>query len=60
MLFDIATFISRTSRYATLYPGDVMWMGTDGTSPNIKGGDVVEIEITGLGKLRNRFIKATA
>lgn len=58
MLFSIATFISRTSRYATLYPGDVMWMGTDGTSPNIKGGDTVEIEITGLGKLKNRFIKA--
>ena len=58
MLFDISTFISRTSRYATLYPGDVMWMGTDGTSPNIKHADLVEIEITGLGKLSNRFIKA--
>lgn len=58
MLFSIAEFISRTSQYATLYPGDVMWMGTDGTSPNIKHADTVEIEISGLGKLRNKFIRA--
>ena len=57
LLFSIATFISRTSQYCTLYPGDMMWMGTDGTSPNIARGDVVEIEITGLGVLRNRFVR---
>lgn len=57
LLFSIATFISRTSQYCTLYPGDMMWMGTDGTSPNIASGDVVEIEITGLGVLRNRFVR---
>ena len=57
MLFSIAQFISRTSQYCALVPGDVMWMGTDGTSPNIKHGDVVEIEITGLGTLRNRFVR---
>jgi 2-keto-4-pentenoate hydratase/2-oxohepta-3-ene-1,7-dioic acid hydratase in catechol pathway len=48
------------SRYLTLYPGDVIWMGTDGSSPNIKAGDVVEVEITGIGTLRNRFVRATA
>jgi len=58
MLFSIAQFISRTSRYCTLVPGDVLWMGTDGTSPNLKHGDVVEIDITGLGTLRNRFVRA--
>ena len=57
MIFGIATFISRTSRYCTLWPGDVMWMGTDGTSPNIKHGDVVEVEISGIGVLRNRFVR---
>ena len=60
MIFGIAAFISRTSRYCTLYPGDVMWMGTDGTSPNLRHGDVVKVEITGIGVLRNRFVKATA
>jgi len=58
MLYSIATFISRTSRYCTLVPGDVMWMGTDGTSPNLKHGDVVEIDVTGIGTLRNRFVRA--
>ena len=58
MLFSIATFISRTSQYCTLVPGDVLWMGTDGTSPNLKHGDLVEIDITGIGTLRNRFVRA--
>ena len=58
MLYSIQTFISRTSQYCTLVPGDVLWMGTDGTSPNLRHGDVVEIDITGLGTLRNRFVRA--
>ncbi len=56
MLFGIATYIAAMTRYLTLYPGDVIWMGTDGTSPDLKSGDVVEVEITGIGVLRNRFI----
>jgi len=48
------------SRYLTLYPGDVIWMGTDGQSPRIQAGDVVEVEITGLGTLRNPFVAARA
>lgn len=56
MLFDIPTFISRMSRYLTLHPGDVIWMGTDGRSPRIVAGDVVEVAISGLGALRNRFV----
>jgi 2-keto-4-pentenoate hydratase/2-oxohepta-3-ene-1,7-dioic acid hydratase in catechol pathway len=34
-------------------------MGTDGASPDLKAGDVVEIEITGIGSLRNRFVSET-
>lgn len=60
MLFDIRTFISRMTRYLTLYPGDVIWMGTDGKSPRINAGDVVEVEITGLGCLRNPFVAEAA
>jgi 2-keto-4-pentenoate hydratase/2-oxohepta-3-ene-1,7-dioic acid hydratase in catechol pathway len=56
MLFGIPHFISTITRYLTLYPGDVIWMGTDGSSPNLKAGDVVEVEITGIGTLRNRFV----
>jgi 2-keto-4-pentenoate hydratase/2-oxohepta-3-ene-1,7-dioic acid hydratase in catechol pathway len=46
------------SRYLTLYPGDIIWMGTDGSSPDLAAGDVVEVEITGLGTLRNPFVAA--
>jgi 2-keto-4-pentenoate hydratase/2-oxohepta-3-ene-1,7-dioic acid hydratase in catechol pathway len=46
------------TKYLTLYPGDVIWMGTDGTSPDLVHGDVVEVELTGLGVLRNRFVRA--
>jgi 2-keto-4-pentenoate hydratase/2-oxohepta-3-ene-1,7-dioic acid hydratase in catechol pathway len=53
MLFGIEEFISTISEYATLQPGDMIWMGTEGTSPDMKAGDVVEVEITGLGILRN-------
>ncbi len=55
MLFGIAKFISTMTQYLTLHPGDVIWMGTDGVSPDLKPGDVVEIDITGIGTLRNPF-----
>ncbi|WP_082621650.1 fumarylacetoacetate hydrolase family protein [Bordetella sp. N] len=57
MLFGIDTFISTMSRYLTLYPGDILWMGTDGHSPDLVDGDVVEVSLTGLGVLRNRFVR---
>jgi 2-keto-4-pentenoate hydratase/2-oxohepta-3-ene-1,7-dioic acid hydratase in catechol pathway len=55
MLFGVATYLSAMSRYLTLYPGDVVWMGTDGAAPDLKSGDVVEIDIAGIGTLRNPF-----
>lgn len=56
MLFGVARFISTMTQYLTLHPGDVIWMGTDGASPDLKPGDVVEIDITGIGTLRNPFV----
>ena len=58
MLFGVARYLSAMSRYLTLYPGDIVWMGTDGTSPDLRSGDVVEVEITGIGLLRNPFRRA--
>ena len=60
MIFGIKPFIVELTKYFTLWPGDVIWMGTDGASPDLKAGDVVEIEITGIGTLRNRFVKEPA
>lgn len=56
MLFGIARYIATMTRYLTLHPGDVIWMGTDGASPDLKPGDTVEIDITGIGTLRNPFV----
>jgi 2-keto-4-pentenoate hydratase/2-oxohepta-3-ene-1,7-dioic acid hydratase in catechol pathway len=55
MIFGIPQFIAEMTKYFTLWPGDVIWMGTDGASPDLKIGDVIEIEITGIGVLRNRL-----
>ena len=53
MIFGVATYISAMTRYLTLYPGDIVWMGTDGATQNMKPGDTVEVEISGVGTLRN-------
>ena len=58
-IFGVQTFISRMSRYLTLFPGDVLWMGTDGAPENMKQGDVVEVDIPGIGVLRNPVVRAS-
>lgn len=55
-IFGVRHYISRMSQYLTLYPGDVIWMGTDGAPENMKDGDVVDIEIDGIGKLSNPVV----
>ena len=57
-IFSVRHYISRMSQYLTLSPGDVLWMGTDGATENMKHGDVVEIEIPGIGVLHNRVVRA--
>jgi 2-keto-4-pentenoate hydratase/2-oxohepta-3-ene-1,7-dioic acid hydratase in catechol pathway len=58
MVFGVATYISTISRYITLQPGDVIWMGTEGSSVNLQHGDLVEIEIDQIGTLRNPVVAA--
>ena len=59
MIFGIKPFIVELTKYFTLWPGDVIWMGTDGTSPDLVDGDVGEVELTGIGVLRNPFVRET-
>jgi len=56
MIFDAGTYISEVSKYCTIHAGDVMWMGTDGVPQNMKVGDTIEIEISGIGTLRNSVV----
>ena len=61
MLFSAQHFISKISRYMTLHPGDVIWLGTDdATEPALKDGDVVEVCQAQIGVLRNPVVRAKA
>ena len=53
MIWAVADFIEKITRYHTPQPGDVIWTGTEGATLNMYPGDVVEIEIEGIGTLRN-------
>jgi len=58
MIFSVARYISRMSRYVTLYPDDVIWFGCDGpTEPALKDGDWVEVVNEAIGVLANRVRK---
>ena len=55
MIFSVAHYISRMSRYVTLHPNDVIWLGCDGaTEPALKPGDLVEVVNDAIGILSNR------
>ena len=53
-LFGVRHYISEMSKYLTLVPGDILWMGTEGATQNMKDGDVCDIDITEIGTLSNR------
>ena len=57
MVFGVVDFLVAMTRYLTLYPRDVLWMGTEGATANMKHGDVCEIEISGIGTLRNPVVR---
>ena len=66
MIFDPATIVHHLSQYMVLEPGDVIITGTpegvalSGRFPFIQPGDVVELEIDGLGRQRQEFFRAQA
>ncbi|MEW1962462.1 fumarylacetoacetate hydrolase family protein [Microbacterium sp. NPDC077644] len=61
MIFDVRTIVHHLSQYVTLEPGDLILTGTpqgvalSGRFPYLKDGDVVDIEIDGLGHQRQTF-----
>jgi 2-keto-4-pentenoate hydratase/2-oxohepta-3-ene-1,7-dioic acid hydratase in catechol pathway len=58
LIFDIPTILSFVSQYVTLVPGDVVYTGTPGNTQAMKPGDVVEVEVEGIGILRNPVVAA--
>lgn len=53
LLFDCPAIVEFASRYVTLMPGDVIFTGTPGATSAMKPGDTIEIEIFGIGILKN-------
>ncbi len=56
LIFSIDTIVSYVSRYVTLEPGDVIFTGTPGTTQAMRPGDTFEVEIEGIGVLRNTVV----
>jgi len=56
MIFGIAHWISTMTQYLTLWPGDVIWMGTDDPTLEMVAGDTVEVAIEGIGALSNPVV----
>lgn len=54
LIFKPAELVSFASQYVTLFPGDVIYSGTPGTTSPMKVGDKVEVEIDGIGILKNQ------
>jgi 2-keto-4-pentenoate hydratase/2-oxohepta-3-ene-1,7-dioic acid hydratase in catechol pathway len=57
MYFGIDEIVSYVSRYVTLEPGDLIYSGTPGSTRALSEGDVVEVEVEGVGVLRNRVVR---
>ena len=56
MHWDMHYLIADIARTITLFPGDVLLSGTPATSRTVYPGDVVEVQIEGLGTLRNHIV----
>ncbi|HEY4425096.1 MAG TPA: fumarylacetoacetate hydrolase family protein [Pyrinomonadaceae bacterium] len=54
MAFPVAFLIRYISEIMTLYPGDLIATGTPAGVSRMKPGDIVEIEVAGIGILQNR------
>ena len=58
LLFDVHQIISWISRAVTLTPGDLIYTGTPGSTRKMNPGDSVEVDIEGIGILRNSVVSA--
>lgn len=60
MVWGVDYMIADIARHITLLPGDVILTGTPCHSRPLEPGDVIEVEITGLGRLTNRVVAGPA
>ena len=53
MIHKVYDLVSYMSQFTTLFPGDLILTGAAGTTKPMQPGDVVEVEVSGIGVLRN-------
>ena len=58
MTLDVPGLISHLSQFTTLLPGDLVLTGSPGGSGPLSAGDLVEIEIGGVGLLRHGVVSS--
>jgi len=59
LIHGIPIIIQTVSQAITLLPGDLIFTGTPGTTEAMKPGDIVEVELSGIGVLRNPVVAET-
>lgn len=59
MRWDMHELVADIARTITLVPGDVILSGTPANSRPVEPGDVVEVEVEGLGTLRNTIVEGS-
>jgi 2-keto-4-pentenoate hydratase/2-oxohepta-3-ene-1,7-dioic acid hydratase in catechol pathway len=57
LIFSIDYMLHYISQYFTLYPGDLIWTGTMGRTAAMEPGDAYEVEVEGVGVLRNTVVQ---
>jgi 5-oxopent-3-ene-1,2,5-tricarboxylate decarboxylase / 2-hydroxyhepta-2,4-diene-1,7-dioate isomerase len=57
MRWDMHYLVADIARTITLVPGDVLLSGTPANSRSVGPGDVVEVEVEGLGRLVNHVVE---
>jgi 2-keto-4-pentenoate hydratase/2-oxohepta-3-ene-1,7-dioic acid hydratase in catechol pathway len=53
LIFDCPSIVSWVSGWVSLMPGDIIYTGTPGSTRKLAPGDNVEVDIEGIGVLRN-------
>ena len=56
-MFSFAYQVADLSRVITLEANDVILSGTPANSRPVQVGDVVEVEVSGIGRLRNTIVE---
>lgn len=57
MEWDMHYLVADIARTITLVPGDILFSGTPANSRTVYPGDVVEVEVEGLGRLTNTIVE---